>query len=72
VLTYHILPGTLCSAGVSKGPIKTVEGQTVQLSVSEAGVKVNNARVVYADGSITNGVVHVIDTVLLPPSLDLE
>ncbi|KAK3796313.1 hypothetical protein RRG08_021337 [Elysia crispata] len=69
VLTYHVVPSTLCSAGISKGPVKTVEGQTVQLSVSERGVKVNNANVIYADGSITNGVIHAIDTVLLPPTL---
>nr|KAG5711389.1 hypothetical protein BaRGS_006086 [Batillaria attramentaria] len=76
VLTYHVAPLTYCSAGiVSYDSIKTVNGAKVKISVAGGTVKLNNnVKVVAggADGSVTNGVVHAIDTVLMPPGFDLN
>ncbi|GFO32695.1 transforming growth factor-beta-induced protein ig-h3-like [Plakobranchus ocellatus] len=71
VLTYHVVAGTLCSPGLESSTAKTVEGQDVKVVVSGAGVTVNNAKVIAPDASVTNGVVHGIDTVLLPPTFEL-
>lgn len=66
VLTYHVVPGKVMAAQVKAGPVKTVQGK--ELSVSTAsGVMVNNAKVVKTDIAADNGVIHVIDTVVLPP-----
>lgn len=66
ILKYHVVSGTFCSSGLTSGNVKTVQGQDVSIKVS-GGVTVNNANVISADGSVTNGVIHAIDTVLLPP-----
>ncbi|RUS90995.1 hypothetical protein EGW08_001212 [Elysia chlorotica] len=71
VLKYHVLSGTFCSAGLSSGDVTTLDGRNVAINVSSDGVVVNESKVIYADGSVTNGVVHVIDTVLLPPDYSL-
>ncbi|GFO38805.1 fasciclin domain containing protein [Plakobranchus ocellatus] len=68
ILKYHVVAGTFCSSGLESGSVNTVEGQDVKVTVSAGGVMVNSAKVVYADVSVTNGVVHVIDTVLIPPT----
>ena len=68
VLTYHIVPGKIMSkdlAGKISNP-KTVEGQTLAVDGTGATVKVNQATVTKADIVADNGVIHVIDTVLLP------
>jgi uncharacterized surface protein with fasciclin (FAS1) repeats len=66
VLTYHVVSGKVMAADVTKlKEAKTVEGQMVKIDTS-SGVKVNNATVVKADVVASNGVIHVIDTVLLP------
>jgi len=66
VLTYHVVPGKAVAADVKSGPLKTVEGQTVKVEVSSTGVQVDNAKVIKADVMASNGVIHVIDTVLMP------
>jgi hypothetical protein len=68
VLTYHVIPGKVMSADVKNSKIKTVNG--AQLEVSKAGtmVTVENAVVTTADIAATNGVIHMIDTVLIPPA----
>ncbi len=67
ILTYHVVSGKLTSAKVAKLPsAKTVNGQTVTISTSGGSVMVNDARVIKADVAASNGVIHVIDTVLLP------
>jgi uncharacterized surface protein with fasciclin (FAS1) repeats len=66
VLTYHVVPGAVMAKDVSTGPVKTVEGQSLMLQVSNAGVKVNDANVTKTDILASNGVIHVIDTVVLP------
>merc|ERR1711963_602973 len=68
VLTYHVVSGTFCSAGLTSGAVPTVNGEPVQVQVGN-GVTVGGANVIAADQSVTNGVVHVIDTVLIPSTL---
>jgi len=68
VLTYHVIGATAYSAGLTNGEsVPTVEGKSVTFSVSQEGVMINNAaKVVGPDESVTNGVIHIIDAVLLP------
>ena len=66
VLMYHVVAGTYMSAEVrSKMTLKTLEGHSVNLDPTN-GVKVDEAKVIMPDVQCTNGVIHVIDTVLLP------
>lgn len=68
VLTYHVVPGKVMSASLA-GKVtdaKTVEGKTVKIDATKGGVTVNGAKVVAADVAASNGVIHVIDTVLMP------
>jgi uncharacterized surface protein with fasciclin (FAS1) repeats len=69
ILTYHVVPGTVLSTDLAEGDVETVEGQTVAVSL-EDGVFVNDSEVVAADIEASNGVIHVIDSVLLPPDVD--
>jgi uncharacterized surface protein with fasciclin (FAS1) repeats len=66
VLTYHVVPGTVMAADVKTGALKTVEGQALNVVVSPSGVTVNNAKVIKTDIVAKNGVIHVIDTVVMP------
>ena len=66
ILTYHVVAGNVKAADVVKlTSAKTVQGQSVAIDAKD-GVKINNAKVVKADIETSNGVIHVIDTVLLP------
>ena len=69
ILTYHVVPGTVMAADITAGDVATVEGKTVTLA-TEGGVTVNGAKVLQADVVGSNGVIHVIDSVLLPPDVD--
>lgn len=72
VLTYHVAPSTLTSADITDGSSRlTVEGEYLGFSVTDGTVKVNDATVTAADIAATNGTIHVIDTVLVPPLLGL-
>jgi uncharacterized surface protein with fasciclin (FAS1) repeats len=71
ILTYHVVPGTVMAADVTDGDVATVEGQNVTLSTAD-GVTVNGAKVIQADVVASNGVVHVIDAVIVPPDVDVE
>ena len=67
ILTYHVVPGKVTAAEVMKlDSAKTVQGNTLEIKKGSGGVMVNNARLVKADVMADNGVVHVIDSVLLP------
>jgi uncharacterized surface protein with fasciclin (FAS1) repeats len=66
VLTYHVVPGKVTAADVRPGTVQTVQGQFLNLQADSSGVKVNSAKVVKADVMADNGVIHVIDTVVLP------
>ena len=68
VLNYHLISGKVMAADVKNGDSKTVNGATVALSKAGEFVTVEDALVQTADISATNGVVHVVDAVLVPPS----
>jgi uncharacterized surface protein with fasciclin (FAS1) repeats len=67
VLTYHVLPGKVTSADVNNSPAKTVQGAPVALYRSGTFVTVESAVVTTADIEASNGVVHIVDAVLIPP-----
>ena len=67
ILTYHVVSGDVKAAQVMKmTSAKTVQGGSVKIAAANGSVKVDNATVVKADIAATNGVIHVIDTVLMP------
>lgn len=67
VLTYHVLAGKVMAADVVKlDSARTVQGQDVRISAGAGAVRINDARVIMADVEANNGVIHVIDTVILP------
>jgi len=68
ILKYHVVPGKVLAADVKTMEAKTVQGQSVKLKVSDTGVTVDNAKVVKTDLLAENGVIHVIDSVILPNS----
>lgn len=65
VLTYHVVPGKVMAADVKPGKVKTVQGSELTITTSK-GVMVDNAKVIKTDIVADNGVIHVIDTVLMP------
>ena len=65
VLTYHVVSGAVMAKDVKPGMVKTVQGSDLTLATS-GGVTVDNAKVVAADVKASNGVIHAIDTVLMP------
>lgn len=66
ILTYHVLAGKVMAADVKTMQAKTVNGAELAITVGNGGVLVNNAKVVATDVAASNGVIHVIDTVILP------
>ena len=69
VLTYHVVPGAVMAADVVKiSEAETVNGADIDVAVNDGTVMINDAKVTAADVAASNGVIHVIDTVLLPPS----
>ena len=69
ILTYHVVPGKVMSKDIAgkKTMAKSVEGSEIDVDAT-SGVKVDNAKVVKADIETSNGVIHVIDTVIMPKS----
>lgn len=67
ILTYHVIPGKVMSSDIAgkKTDVKTVQGSKLSVNATE-GVMVDNAKVTKADIPATNGVIHVIDTVVMP------
>ena len=65
VLTYHVVPGKVMAADVKAGKVKTVQGQELTVSTS-MGVMVDQSKVIATDVAASNGVIHAIDTVLMP------
>ena len=71
ILTYHVIPAKAMAADVVKldgKSVKTVQGSTVKIDVEGKTVMINNAKVLKTDIPCTNGVIHVIDTVIMPPT----
>ncbi len=73
ILTYHVVNLSLDSSKIkgAKGPVPSVEGSKLQLDGSGAAAKVDNADIIQADVRASNGIIHVIDKVLLPPDVAL-
>lgn len=67
VLTYHVVPGKVMAADVKTGNIKSVQGANLGVARSGTFVTVEDAMVTQADVAVTNGVVHIIDKVMMPP-----
>ena len=66
ILTYHVVPGKITASQVASiSKAKTLHGQSLTVDTND-GVKIDNAKVIAADVEASNGVIHVIDTVLLP------
>jgi uncharacterized surface protein with fasciclin (FAS1) repeats len=72
ILTYHVVAGEVLAADVKPGDVPTVQGDSITVTVDGGTVKLNDSTVTATDIIASNGVIHVIDTVLLPPSLDLS
>ena len=66
VLTYHVVPGKVQSKDIKPGNVKTVQGSELTIAKTNGGVTVDAAKVTSADIVADNGVIHVIDTVLMP------
>ncbi len=66
ILTYHVVAGKVMAADVKTMEVKTVNGKELDIKVKDGTVTVNNAKVIKTDVAASNGVIHVIDTVLLP------
>ncbi|MBB3223074.1 fasciclin domain-containing protein [Pseudoduganella umbonata] len=66
VLTYHVVPGKVMAADVKPGAVKTVEGANLTVTASSGKVMVDKANVVKTDIAADNGVIHVIDSVVMP------
>jgi len=66
ILTYHVLAGKVMAADVKTMEAETVNGQKLSLVVEDGKVTVNKAKVIMADVAASNGVIHAIDTVLMP------
>ena len=71
ILTYHVVPGMVMSTDVTAGDVATVEGSTIAIT-TDMGVMVNGANVVAVDVAASNGVIHVIDAVIVPPTVDFS
>jgi len=72
VLLFHVVPERLPAADLSDGQaLETAQGSELTVSVSDAGVMVNGANVIVPDVEAANGVIHVLDQVLLPPGVDM-
>lgn len=70
ILTYHVVAGQVMSTDLSNGQeAATVQGEKVKISIYGGKVKISGANVIAADVKASNGVVHVIDAVILPPTM---
>lgn len=68
ILTYHVIPGKVMAAEIKNGNVKTVNGADIAVSKAGEFVTVEDALVQKADIAATNGVVHIVDSVLMPPA----
>jgi uncharacterized surface protein with fasciclin (FAS1) repeats len=66
VLTYHVVPGKVMAADVKPGEVGTVQGSAVTITTEGGAVMVDGAKVVTTDVTASNGVIHAIDTVIMP------
>ncbi len=71
IVTYHVVSGTLATGSVKAGELRTVEGSWLTATVDGAQVSMNGARIVLGNIAASNGLVHAIDTLLIPKSVKL-
>ncbi|MCC5626205.1 fasciclin domain-containing protein [Nostoc sp. CHAB 5715] len=74
ILSYHVVPGAVTSSQLSAGELRTSEQSPVNIQIDSANnqVSVNNARVIQADVQASNGVIHAINQVLVPPDVNIS
>jgi uncharacterized surface protein with fasciclin (FAS1) repeats len=68
ILLYHVVPGSVKSTDLKSGDVETADKEPIKVVIDGSTVKINDATVTKADIPASNGVIHVIDTVLLPPA----
>ncbi len=66
ILTYHVVPGRIEANDLNEGDLKSVEGSTISIELTGGAVKINDAIVTDANNRAVNGVIHIIDRVILP------
>ena len=71
ILTYHVVPGNLTASQLESGQVQTQAGNSVNVQVDGQQVRINEARVIQPDLQAANGVVHVVDRIILPPNVNL-
>jgi len=71
ILTYHVVAGDVMSTDLTDGPVETVQGEDITVDVTDGVVLNETVNVVIADVPASNGVIHAIDGVLVPPSIDV-
>jgi len=71
ILTYHVVSGAVFAADVTTGDVATLEGSNIAIDTADGVVLNGSATVTAADVEASNGVIHVIDAVILPPGLDV-
>jgi uncharacterized surface protein with fasciclin (FAS1) repeats len=71
ILTYHVVAGEVLSTDLTDGPVETVQGEDITVDLSDGVVLNESVNVVIADVPASNGVIHAIDGVLVPPSIDV-
>lgn len=69
VLTYHVVSGKVLSSDLKSGDLKSLQGDPISIKINSNGVEVNDAKVTKADIQGSNGVIHQIDNLILPPSI---
>jgi len=67
LLTYHVVPGRVMSKDARPGSVDSLQGSAIQITESKGALMINQAKVISADIDTTNGVIHVIDAVIMPP-----
>jgi transforming growth factor-beta-induced protein len=70
ILTYHVIGAEVPSSDVAPGDVETVQGESITIAAEGDSLKVNDATIIAVDVEADNGVIHVIDSVLVPPSID--
>ncbi|MEM9882272.1 MAG: fasciclin domain-containing protein, partial [Planctomycetota bacterium] len=72
ILTYHVIPGEVPSADITTGPVPTLNGDDVMVTADNDMIMADDAMVVAADVPASNGVIHVLDAVLVPDDVAEE
>lgn len=71
ILTYHVVDGAVMSTDLTDGPVPTLQGEEVTVDLTDGVVLNDSVNVAIADVEASNGVIHAIDGVLVPPSIDV-